>query len=275
MPPETPDEAGADPVLDPATAAAVRRLLAEARHDEPTPPAVVARLDATLADLRAERAAPPAPPAAGSPAPSGLPPRPSGGVPVDLAAHRRRRRGTLLLAAAAAVVAVGVGGVVVPQLGGQGDSSVSSDADSSPESQGDAGAGQAPQQPAPDGNAEEEPSTAPSPAVPDGNAEDRIVAAADQLAPYEGLLLTGAGRTLRTVSFDDDLAALLGSVAAAPEPAALTRCDVAPADGALGVVATFDGESVVVEVTPAAGGAGVRVLGCDGEPLLREQYGAR
>ena len=34
---------------------AVRRLLADARHDEPTPPEVVARLDATLASLAAER----------------------------------------------------------------------------------------------------------------------------------------------------------------------------------------------------------------------------
>ena len=34
---------------------AVRRLLADARHDGPTPPEVVARLDATLASLAAER----------------------------------------------------------------------------------------------------------------------------------------------------------------------------------------------------------------------------
>lgn len=272
MPPETPDETGPDPVLDPETAAAVRRLLAEARHDEPAPPAVVARLDATLAGLRAERAAPPAPSA---PTPPGLPPRPSGDVPVDLAAHRRRRRGTLLLAAAAAVVAVGVGGVGVPQLGGSGDSSVSSDADSSPESQGDSGAGQAPQQPAPDANAEEEPSTAPDPAVPERTSEARIVVAADALATYEGSLLAGDGRTLSSGSLDEDLAALLAAVAADPTPATPTSCGAGPADGAVGVVSELDGENVVVEVTPTAGGADVRVLGCDGEPRQEEQYGAR
>lgn len=70
----------------------VRRLLAAARHDEPTPADVVARIDAALA---AE--APSAPPAA---------------PVVDLDARRRRRRRTGLLAAAVVVVAgVGVGAV--------------------------------------------------------------------------------------------------------------------------------------------------------------------
>ena len=43
-----------DPALPPEQEA-VRGLLAEARHDGPTPPEVVARLDETLASLRAER----------------------------------------------------------------------------------------------------------------------------------------------------------------------------------------------------------------------------
>lgn len=68
---------------------AVRRLLAEARHDEPLPDDVAARLDGVLADLRAE----------------GPPPR-----VVDLAAARRRRtRIRTGLVAAAAAVLVGVG----------------------------------------------------------------------------------------------------------------------------------------------------------------------
>ena len=41
---------------------AVRRLLADARHDGPTPPDVVARLDETLASLTAERASSAPPP---------------------------------------------------------------------------------------------------------------------------------------------------------------------------------------------------------------------
>ncbi len=77
------------PSDDPLTPAEedVRRLLAEARHTEPTPRDVVARLDTVLEDLAQE---------------------PSGAAPVvDLA--RRRRRASALLVAAAAVVAVGVG----------------------------------------------------------------------------------------------------------------------------------------------------------------------
>ena len=75
-----------DEQLDPQ-AREVRRLLADARHDEPTPDAVVARLDKVLDDLAAE---------------------PARVRPVtDLAT--RRRRVTQLLAAAAAVVVLGVG----------------------------------------------------------------------------------------------------------------------------------------------------------------------
>ena len=44
-----------DPTALPPEQEAVRRLLADARHDGPTPPEVVARLDATLAELAAER----------------------------------------------------------------------------------------------------------------------------------------------------------------------------------------------------------------------------
>lgn len=65
----------------------VRRLLAEARHTEPTPPDVVARLDRVLGDLSTE---------------------PGRAAPVVDLARRRRRAGTLLVAAAA-VVAIGVG----------------------------------------------------------------------------------------------------------------------------------------------------------------------
>lgn len=82
---------------------AVRRLLAQARHDGPTPPAVVARLDDTLASLVAERGAAPSP-------------------VVDLGARRRRLAGMGLLAAAAVVVAGVAIGQGLPRTGGSSDS---------------------------------------------------------------------------------------------------------------------------------------------------------
>src|SRR5688500_4696967 len=80
---------------------AVRRMLAEARHTEPVPPAVAARLDAVLADLSAERR------------------QTSDTAPVvDLAARRRRGVGTGILVAAALVVVTGVGvGQVIGRSG--------------------------------------------------------------------------------------------------------------------------------------------------------------
>jgi hypothetical protein len=88
--------------LTPREEERVRRLLAQARHQEPMPPEVVARLDAVLVDLGtadADRTA--------------APPVEAGQPVVDLAARRRRRRATRLLVAAAAVTVLGVGG---PQL---------------------------------------------------------------------------------------------------------------------------------------------------------------
>lgn len=80
----------------------VRRLLAGARHDEPMPAPVVARLDRVLAELAEE-------PARDAPV-------------VGLAT--RRRRATQLLVAAAAVIAVGIG---VDQLVGNDESVTSAE----------------------------------------------------------------------------------------------------------------------------------------------------
>lgn len=85
-----------DPDLTPAEE--VRRLLADARHTEPMPADVAARLDGVLAGLAADDGA--------------GPPRASDGSAAraaDLAAARRRRTVRNLLVAAAAVVAIGVG----------------------------------------------------------------------------------------------------------------------------------------------------------------------
>jgi hypothetical protein len=90
--------------LDPAQDERIRRILADARHTEPMPEAVVARLDRVLAGLsdeRTERAD-----------------RADRAEVVDLMARRRRTVGQLLVAAAA-VVAVGFGITqVLPDLGG-------------------------------------------------------------------------------------------------------------------------------------------------------------
>lgn len=113
-----------DPELTPDQEARVRRLLAEARHDEPIPADLVARLDRVIAGLAD---APADAPAAPGPRPTGWSPPP----PDDLEAARRRRRvrrGGLLLAAAAvvAVAGVGIGGLV----GSRGGEEASSDRDS-------------------------------------------------------------------------------------------------------------------------------------------------
>lgn len=79
-----------DPELTPAEEQ-VRRLLADARHTEPVPDDVAARLDGALADLRAEPA-----------------PRRTRSV-IDLATARRRHNARTWLVAAAAAVAIGVG----------------------------------------------------------------------------------------------------------------------------------------------------------------------
>lgn len=90
--PHLPRRQGSDR-LPPHEEERVRRLLAEARHDEPMPDEVASRLDNVLADLAAE---------------------PRRAATVHRLAHRRRRAATVLVAAAAVVVA----GVSVGQLVG-------------------------------------------------------------------------------------------------------------------------------------------------------------
>ena len=91
---------------------AVRRLLADARHDAPAPPEVVARLDEALASLVSERR---------SAADETGVPRPSAASVVDLGARRRRMAGIGLLAAAAVVVAGVAIGQGLPRMQGSDD----------------------------------------------------------------------------------------------------------------------------------------------------------
>lgn len=102
----------------------VRRLLAEARHDEPVPDDVVARLEGVLADLAAE-------------------PGRSAAV-VRLA--DRRRRATRMLVAAAAVVVLGVGvGQVVRGLDGSEQPTAAQDAEVESADEQPAGGGARPE----------------------------------------------------------------------------------------------------------------------------------
>jgi hypothetical protein len=115
-----------DPALSPAEEAAVRARLAEARHTDPVPDHVVARLDEVLADLTAERTADPTAEPSADRGPDDAPVAPV----VPLASRRRRALATGLVAAAA-VVALGV---ALPQVldstGGSDSASSGSAADS-------------------------------------------------------------------------------------------------------------------------------------------------
>lgn len=97
----------------------VRRLLADARHTEPMPDDVAARMDGVLADLRETPAL----------AKQAVPAKADDGLVVSWAAQRRRRAAGMLVAAAAIVV----GGVVVAQNLPQSTSSSASTAGSSAE----------------------------------------------------------------------------------------------------------------------------------------------
>jgi hypothetical protein len=115
---------------------AVRRLLADARHDGPPPAEVVARLDETLAALVADRGS--------NPLDAPRPDTSDREAPVvDLASRRRRMAGVGLLAAASVVVAGVAIGQVLPRGAGDAGSSASSDsslAESPAEAQQDSGA---------------------------------------------------------------------------------------------------------------------------------------
>ena len=91
-------DGGSLPELTPEQESQVRRLLAEARHDQPVPPAVADRLDSVLAGLGRDE------------------PGAEGVAPViDLAARRRRRNAAAVLAGAAAVIVAVSSWEAVPQ----------------------------------------------------------------------------------------------------------------------------------------------------------------
>lgn len=159
-----------DEPTSPAAEAAVRARLAEARHTDPAPDHVVARLDAVLADLTAERRQDAVAPV----------------VPLSPAPARRRRALATGLVAAAAVVALGV---ALPQVL---DSTSSSD-DATSASTDDSGGSEARPdlEAAPDGGAAE---SAPSEdAERPGASSDRSGSA------YAAPLELSSGEQLRPV----------------------------------------------------------------------------
>lgn len=137
-----------EPEASPAAQEAVRRLLAEARHDEPVPGEVADRLDRVLAGLAEADGL-----VDGSSAPTGesLGAHPTeaveaapGSAVVDLGARRRRRVVGLLGAAAAAVVlAIGVGQVVEHDGSRSDGGSQADNAESATRERSDEGAGSA------------------------------------------------------------------------------------------------------------------------------------
>lgn len=142
------------PDLSPEQAQEVRRLLADARHSEPIPTDVAARLDRVLAELATQELADPH----------------DEGTSVVALASRRRRRVVSVLVAAAAVVAVGVGLDQLIQAGGGGSSSSSMPAaDRARVTEGSSGsaAQQRHHQPHSSFDAQKDAAAAPQMAVPD------------------------------------------------------------------------------------------------------------
>lgn len=221
-----------DPALSPAEEAAVRARLAEARHTEPVPDHVVARLDAVLADLTADRTADPA---ADRRRPDDAPVAPV----VPLASRRRRALSTGLVAAAA-VVALGV---ALPQVL---DSTGGSDAGTSASTADNGGS-----------------VAEPGPGAGDdaGGGSD---GAAAEAAPSELAESPGAGSERSGSAFVAPLAlgsdeALRPAVRPLARQAAVTAYDASPGcvlDVGAGdrVDATWDGLPAVVVLRPAAAG---------------------
>lgn len=215
---------------------AVRRLLADARHDGTTPPEVVERLDATLAALVSERQEAPAAPV------------------VDLGARRRRVAGIGLLAAAAVVVAGVAIGQGLPQMSGDdaeagstadGDASTTREREPDDSGQGGSDAGSSDSQLAP----ESLKSTAPTP-------EDVYPTLSSLAGDLEGALLD-----LR--STDPAPSAEAGGVDA------LLACDLRGIGGGRRVAAEVDGQDgVVVFRRPSGDLQDVAVYVCgDSDPV--------
>ncbi|WP_182525097.1 hypothetical protein [Nocardioides dongkuii] len=207
----------------------VRRLLAEARHDEPVPGDVATRLDRVLATLVAEE--PVLAPAA------------------DLAAHRRRRARTVLVAAAAAVaVGVGIGQLDLTSTSGDADSSADGSAGGGAASDEAAGssAPAAAAEAAPQADGAARPAPRPTSATPVEVTSQGFARDARRRARVAGLL--GGRPTLASNLDSSGEFSAGGDAGSAPEPAVPE--DAADADSQLSNDALRDGAWFTCEPGP-------------------------
>ncbi|RYP83788.1 hypothetical protein EKO23_17960 [Nocardioides guangzhouensis] len=205
-------------------------MLAEARHDQPVPPEVVARLDAVLAELGsgvAAEAPATSDEATGEPAVVPLRPREQ-----DSEERRLHRRFSRVLLAAAAVLAIGYGATqVLPNVtqSGSGDSGSASTADSA--------------------------ETPQAPEVAGGDAGAR----AETPTPVTDLGIAGL-RPIDPGALDRDLAMLRRESARSEQFAGnrgtdMVRCGPAdPVPGARYVGAAYDGRPALVVYHPVRNG---------------------
>lgn len=229
---------------------AVRRLLADARHEGPTPPEVVARLDETLASLVAERGG----------APLERDPSDERAPVVDLGARRRRMAGIGVLAAAAVVVAGVAIGQGLPR--GADDSGAGSEATSSQADRELAG-GEAPAEGGDSGATDEDPGAPASELAPEAKrsfADAPRLSSADDDFLDQQLLALRPSAASRSRSMDEGEAAALGD------------CLMAGIGPGRRAYATLDGTPVVVVYERPTGDAQhVSVFACGvGDPPVHE-----
>jgi hypothetical protein len=241
--------------LTPEQEADVRRLLAEARHDEPIPADVAARLDAVLGDLSADdlevfEVA----------------------TVTDLAGvrHRRRNAGRLLLAAAAVVV----GGIAAGQVVGDGMGADSDDASTAADAGGEQ---EVPREASPESAASGGDTGSAYDDAEEGEAGAPGDASADQLSDQRLYAQFDAPYSFSTRNFPGEVASSLKDVTAARSAAAArdlnglslystdplyTCADIDYGRGAKLPAFYDEQEAVLVLRRPEAGVQRVELLAC-------------
>ena len=197
---------------------AVRRLLADARHDEPTPPEVVARLEETLRGLHTERV------------------ETTERAPViDLGARRRRLVGVGVMAAAAVVVAGVALGQVLPQGGSDsGDSSTAATFDDGAGNDSDAGGAEGGAEGGGDAAAESAPE-----AMTGKSVAPRLLPEVSLDADLDDVLTTLRSDSRRQPALSAD--------------SALVACQVGEVGQGRQVLVQVDGQAGLVVFRPASG----------------------
>lgn len=265
----------------------VRRLLADARHDEPVPADVAARLDAVLARLAAEESDPanaPAGDSSGEPAAAALAPAEAVTGPTtgsaDVTPLRRRPWGGILLVAAAAVAVAAVGFGQVERGGEQAATSATDTSGGREAEAGAASQAQPPDATALSGPAEaqsESGSTQVSPAHPltgadaDATLDERYAASGGVLPEIRADHFAGDVRTaLEQLARSTALGAPSPRSGAAVPAAPAFPCDPAAwGEGTL-LPVTYEGASAVLALRPPTGDSQVAdLLRCGTAEVIR------